>query len=182
VIGVDTNIVVYASDEFAPEHAVCRRLLLGVPASPDMPAEPLCIPWSVIYEFLRVVTHPRAMRRPWSMAEAWAFVTVLLRSPHITVLGPGPGHAAAAERMLSAPGVRGNLVHDATRTSAGSPALRSWILWPDSPRRASQPLCHRSGQQSAGSMTQGGGTQWRGVAAGLSNVAETAAWSLQRSA
>jgi hypothetical protein len=113
VIGVDTNIVVYASDEFAPEHAVCRRLLLGVPASPDMPAEPLCIPWSVIYEFLRVVTHPRAMRRPWSMAEAWAFVTVLLRSPHITVLGPGPGHAAAAERMLSAPGVRGNLVHDA---------------------------------------------------------------------
>ncbi len=113
MIGVDTNIVIYASDEFAPEHAACRRLLLGVPASPDMPAEPLCIPWSVIYEFLRVVTHPRAMRRPWSMVEAWAFVTVLLRSPHITVLGPGPGHAAAAERMLSAPGVRGNLVHDA---------------------------------------------------------------------
>ena len=113
MIGVDTNIVIYASDEFAPEHAACRRLLLGVPASPDMPAEPLCIPWSVIYEFLRVVTHPRALRRPWSMAEAWAFVTVLLRSPHITVLGPGPGHAAAAERMLSAPGVRGNLVHDA---------------------------------------------------------------------
>jgi toxin-antitoxin system PIN domain toxin len=113
VIGVDTNVVVYASDEFAPEHAVCRRLLLGVPASPDMPAEPLCIPWSVIYEFLRVVTHLRALRRPWSIPEAWAFVTVLLRSPHITVVGPGPGHAAAAERMLSAPGVRGNLVHDA---------------------------------------------------------------------
>jgi len=113
VIGVDTNIVIYASDEFAPEHAACRRLLLAVPASPDMPAETLCIPWSVIYEFLRVVTHPRAMRRPWSMVEAWAFVAVLLRSPHITVLGPGPGHAAAADRMLSAPGVRGNLVHDA---------------------------------------------------------------------
>jgi uncharacterized protein len=113
VIGVDTNVVVYASDEFAPEHAVCRRLLLGVPVSPDMPAEPLCIPWSVIYEFLRVVTHLRALRRPWSIPEAWAFVTVLLRSPHITVVGPGPGHAAAAERMLSAPGVRGNLVHDA---------------------------------------------------------------------
>jgi toxin-antitoxin system PIN domain toxin len=113
VIGVDTNIVVYASDEFAPEHAACRRLLLGVRTSPDMPAEPLCIPWSVIYEYLRVVTHLRTLRQPWSMPEAWAFVTVLLRSPHITMLAAGPGHAAAAARMLNAPGVRGNLVHDA---------------------------------------------------------------------
>jgi len=31
----------------------------------------------------------------------------------VTILGPGPGHAAAAERMLSIPGVRGNLAHDA---------------------------------------------------------------------
>jgi len=113
VIGVDTNVLVYAADEFAPEHAVCRRLLLEGRASPDVHAEPLCIPWSVIYEFLRVVTHLRALKRPWSTPQAWEFVTVLLRSPHITVLGPGSGHAAAAERMLSAPGVRGSLVHDA---------------------------------------------------------------------
>lgn len=113
MIGVDTNVVVYAADEFAPEHAACRQLLLGGRAAPDMLAEPLCIPWSVIYEFLRVVTHPGALRRPWSMPEAWSFVQHLAGAPHITVLGPGPGHAAAAERMLSAPGVRGNLVHDA---------------------------------------------------------------------
>jgi uncharacterized protein len=113
VIGVDTNIVLYSADEFVPEHDVCRKLLLGGGTSPDVRAEPLCIPWSVFYEFLRVVTHPRALKRPWTMPEAWAFVTVLQRAPHITVLGPGPGHAAAAERMLSAPGVRGNLVHDA---------------------------------------------------------------------
>lgn len=113
MIGVDTNIVLYAADEFAPEHAVCRRLLLGGRASPDMHAEPLCIPWTVVYEFLRVVTHLHALKRPWSMPEAWAFVTVLAGSPHITMLGAGPGHAAAADRMLSAPGVRGNLVHDA---------------------------------------------------------------------
>ena len=113
MIGVDTTIVLYAADEFAPEHATCRRLLMEGRTSTDMHAEPLCIPWSVIFEFLRVATHLRALNRPWSVPEAWAFVTVLLRSPHITVLGPGPGHAAAAERMLNAPGVRGNLVHDA---------------------------------------------------------------------
>jgi toxin-antitoxin system PIN domain toxin len=113
VIGVDSNILVYASDEFAPEHAACRRLLLGGPASPDQMAEPMCIPWSVIYEFLRVVTHVRVLRRPWSTSEAWDFVRRLLDAPHVTVLGPGPGHAAVAARMLAAPGVRGNLVHDA---------------------------------------------------------------------
>ena len=78
--------------------------------SPEVRAESLRIPWSVVYEFLRVVTHLHALKRPWSMPEAWEFVTVLLRSPHITMLGAGPGHTAAAERMLSAPGVRGNLV------------------------------------------------------------------------
>ena len=113
MIGVDSNVLVHAADEFAPEHAACRRLILEGHASPDLPAEALCIPWSVIYEFLRVVTHPRVLRRPWSTPEAWEYVRVLLRSAHITVLGPGPGHAAAAERMLNAPGVRGNLVHDA---------------------------------------------------------------------
>ena len=113
MIGIDSNVLVYAADEFAPEHAGCRQLLLNGHASPDLPAETLCIPWSAIYEFLRVVTHPRVLRRPWSTPEAWAYVSVLQRSAHITVMGPGPGHAAAAERMLGAPGVRGNLVHDA---------------------------------------------------------------------
>jgi predicted nucleic acid-binding protein len=58
-------------------------------------------------------THPRFPQRALTTDQAWDFVQSLASAPHITVLGPGPGHAAAAERMLSAPGVRGNLVHDA---------------------------------------------------------------------
>jgi toxin-antitoxin system PIN domain toxin len=64
-------------------------------------------------EFLRVVTHPRIPVRPLTVEQAWGFVTELIERPHVTVVGPGPGHAAAASRMLAAHDVRGNLVHDA---------------------------------------------------------------------
>ena len=107
MIGVDTNVLVYAADAFTTEHQRCRDLLSGTSG------ELLGLPWSVVYEFLRVITHPRYPIAPWSTTEAWGFVDLLVNAPHVTVLSPGPGHAAAAARMLAAPGVRGNLVHDA---------------------------------------------------------------------
>jgi toxin-antitoxin system PIN domain toxin len=112
VIGVDTNVLAYAVNSQCPEHVPCREVLQGVRGA-GAQGEPLALPWSVVYEFLRVVTHPRFPQRALTTDQAWGFVQSLARAPHITVLGPGPGHAAAVERMLSAPGVRGNLVHDA---------------------------------------------------------------------
>lgn len=117
MIGLDTNVLVYAADESAREHLRCRQILGEQPdgkrAGGPEDREKLCITWSVLYEFLRVVTHPKVLRRPWATPEAWAFVQALVDDSEITVLAAGPGHAAAAGRMLSAPGVRGNLVHDA---------------------------------------------------------------------
>lgn len=112
MIGVDTNVLAYAVNSQCREYLPCREVLQGVRGS-VAEGEPLALPWSVVYEFLRVVTHPKFPQRPLTTGEAWAFVDHLASAPHITVLGPGPGHAAVAERMLSAPGVRGNLVHDA---------------------------------------------------------------------
>lgn len=112
MIGVDTNVLIYAVNAQAPEHAKCARILQGG-ADTGHAAQQLCLPWSVVYEFLRVVTHPRVFARPLTIDEAWSVVAVLIEAPHVTLLGPGPWHAAAAERMLLAPGVRGNLVHDA---------------------------------------------------------------------
>jgi toxin-antitoxin system PIN domain toxin len=112
VIGVDTNVLVYAANSQCQEHVACREVLQALRGA-GAEGEPLALPWSVIYEFLRVVTHPRFNQSPLTTGQAWDFVQSLARAQHVTVLGPGPGHAAAAERMLSAPGVRGNLVHDA---------------------------------------------------------------------
>ncbi len=113
MIGVDTNVLAYAVNSQCPEHEACREVIQGMRAQAGSSPERLALPWSVAYEFLRVVTHPRFHVRPLTVEQAWGFVTELIERPHVTVVGPGPGHAAAASRMLAAPGVRGNLVHDA---------------------------------------------------------------------
>ena len=65
-------------------------------------------------EFLRVTTHPRVMRRPWSAPAAWEFVTGLLASPGLAVLVPTERHAdVAGEVILELPHLAGNLLHDA---------------------------------------------------------------------
>jgi uncharacterized protein len=70
--------------------------------------------WSILYEFLRVTTHPRVMRRPWSASAAWEFVTALLPSPALSVLAATQRHAAvAAEVVRELPHLAGNLLHDA---------------------------------------------------------------------
>ena len=54
------------------------------------------------------------MRRPWSAAAAWQFVTALLASPGLAILVPTQRHADVAEQViLELPHLAGNLVHDA---------------------------------------------------------------------
>lgn len=107
---VDTNVLVYAADRSAPEHAQCRALLERWRVEPL----PWYLTWPIVYEFLRVSTHPRVFRAPMSLGEAWAFVGALLASPSLTVVGPSPQHAQVAGRTFEEiPSLRGNLLHDA---------------------------------------------------------------------
>ncbi|MBM4182944.1 MAG: PIN domain-containing protein [Gemmatimonadetes bacterium] len=65
------------------------------------------------YEFLRVVTHPRVFRRPWSAAESHTFLAALLSSPSVSVLSPTPRHAAVLAGVIGeVPLLAGNLLHD----------------------------------------------------------------------
>lgn len=67
-----------------------------------------------MYEFMRVTTHPRVMRRPWSAAEAWNFISALLGSAGLGMLVPTERHAAVAGQVITElPDLAGNLVHDA---------------------------------------------------------------------
>ena len=73
---VDTNVLIYAADTHCTEHTKCKELLeqwrKGV--------LPWYMTWNIIYEFVRVISHPRVFRQPWSTQEAWTFVEVLLDS------------------------------------------------------------------------------------------------------
>jgi toxin-antitoxin system PIN domain toxin len=107
---VDTNILVYAADEDTALHVPCKELLEGWRRQ----AAPWYLTWGIVYEFLRVTTHPRVFRNPWPAAQAWKFVETLLESPSLGMLVPTQRHADEVSRVLSQlPHLSGNLMHDA---------------------------------------------------------------------
>jgi toxin-antitoxin system PIN domain toxin len=109
VLAVDTNILVYAADSDSQFHAPCRDWLERQRARPDA----WYTTWSILYEFLRVTTHPRVMRRPWSAPAAWEFIIALLASPGLGLLVPTQRHADVAGKVISElPHLAGNLFHD----------------------------------------------------------------------
>jgi hypothetical protein len=110
VIVVDTNVLVYAADADSPHHLPCRRWLEARRGR----AEAWYCTWPIVYEFLRVSTHPRVLRNPWKSTEAWAFVAALLASPGLSMLIPTLRHAdVAAELLRELPHLSGNILHDA---------------------------------------------------------------------
>ncbi|MBI3666069.1 MAG: PIN domain-containing protein [Acidobacteria bacterium] len=107
---IDTNVLVYAANSACPEHAVCRGLLDHARKG----SLPWYLTWSILYEFLRVTTHPRVLGKPWAIQEAWRFVAAVLASPNVAALTETDRHSAVAAQILNeVPAVRGNLLHDA---------------------------------------------------------------------
>jgi len=108
LIALDTTILVYARRREARWHA--RADLLTSFAHGN---SPWAIAWPCVYEFLRVVTHPRVFDPPTELDVALDDLQSLLASPSLVLLGEGPAHPAHLERLARAGRVLGNLVHDA---------------------------------------------------------------------
>ena len=103
------HVLVYAADESAPEHERCRRLVEDWRRRNGA----WYITWGIADEFLRVVTHPRVMRRPWTLAAGVDFLGALQASPALAVLGPTDRHRQVlAEVTSEVPGLAGNIIHD----------------------------------------------------------------------
>lgn len=106
---VDTNILVYAADEDAPEHKKCNELL----AQWREHSSSWFLTWGICYEFLRVTTHRHVLRKPCSAGEAWAILEAFFASPGLELLIPTDRHAAvAAEVLQQVPSLAGNVIHD----------------------------------------------------------------------
>lgn len=106
---VDTNVLVYAADESAPEHARCRALM----ESWRRRNGAWYLTWGICYEFLRVVTHTRVMRQPWTMDAGVGFLDALLASPGLALLVPTARHLRVLADVVSeVRGLSGNIVHD----------------------------------------------------------------------
>jgi predicted nucleic acid-binding protein len=104
-----TNILVHGADPDAEFYKVCRRRLEECRGqhAPWYLSRPIC------YESLRICTHPRVFRKPWSIADGWRFIENILDSPNADFLFPTPRHASIlAEVLVEVPHLRGNILHD----------------------------------------------------------------------
>src|SRR5439155_555420 len=106
---VDTNVLVYAHITSSRHHEKARVLLLELAEG----ALPWALPWPCIYEFLRVVTHPRVYHPSVPPDVAVAGIRAILASPSLLLLSETPGHAKVMADVIGAAGVSGNLMHDA---------------------------------------------------------------------
>ena len=106
---VDTNVLVYAEITSSPHHETARAVLRALAEG----RAPWAIPWPCVYEFLRVVTHPRVYHPPVPAARALADLQAILSSPSLVLLSETSRHADMCLTVVHASGASGNLMHDA---------------------------------------------------------------------
>jgi toxin-antitoxin system PIN domain toxin len=107
---VDTNILVYAADTDSPFHGRCRKALEQWRTQNSV----WYTTWSIIYEFVRVTTHPRVMRTPLSVADSWRFIDAVLASPSLSILVETDRHSDVVAQVFDElPHLQGNIIHDA---------------------------------------------------------------------
>lgn len=109
MIALDTNILLHARRTELGHHAAAKKLLRELAEGDRVWA----IPWPCIYEFLRVVTHPRVFSPPTRLPDALEDLEGLFQCPSLMLLGEGPSHVGRLLRTLNDESAAGNLVHDA---------------------------------------------------------------------
>lgn len=106
---VDTNLLLYAANASSPEHEEAWQFVNSTLRSPER----WYLTEGILYEFLRVSTHPRVFPSPLDAARAASFLEPLVLSDAYSVLVFGDGHwGAFREALAKARHVSGNLFFD----------------------------------------------------------------------
>ena len=106
---LDTNVLLYASDESSSFHDRAIGLLQTIAAGPDL----VYLFWPVLLSYVRIATHPTIFRKPLSAVDAMGNVDDLLTRPHVRTSSEADGFWAVYRQVASATPARGNLVPDA---------------------------------------------------------------------
>jgi toxin-antitoxin system PIN domain toxin len=109
VILVDANILIYAYQSSAKEHASSLAWLDEQFAG----REQVALPWESLNAFLRLVSNPRVFSEPATMADAWRQVDAWLRMPNVWIPVPTPQHAAIMTELCGASQLAADDVPDA---------------------------------------------------------------------
>ena len=108
MIGVDTNILVYAhrrDSEWHEPAAACVRELAEGTAS-------WALPWPCLHEFMAIITHERIFSPPSSVSKAIEQVNAWLESPSVVLLSETNGYWDVLTGLIKGSRVTGPRVHD----------------------------------------------------------------------
>ena len=105
----DTNVLVFAEIRTSRFHETAHQLLSEAAEG----SGPWALPWPCVYEFLRVVTHPRVYYPPVPVPRALEDLSRILASPTLILLSETERHNGIFQQVIRASGAAGNLIHDA---------------------------------------------------------------------
>lgn len=94
---IDTNILLYAANSEADEHEPAVRFISDAARSADQ----WYLTEGILYEFLRVSTHPRVFERPLSWSEAVSFLSAFVTSDRFRIITAGSSHWPLLKEVLS---------------------------------------------------------------------------------
>lgn len=106
---IDTNVLIYAEVETSKHHSAARTILTDLAEG----SSPWAIPWPCVYEFLRVVTHPRVFHPSITLDIVLQDLRHILDSPSLLLLAETERHGTLLDQTIRQAGATGNLVHDA---------------------------------------------------------------------
>ncbi len=106
---VDTNVLIYSEIVSSTHHQTARRVLTELAEG----SAPWAIPWPCVYEFLRVVTHPKVFTPPVPLAIALHDLEQIMASPTLVMLSETQRHSEVMTTVVRESGVTGNLIFDA---------------------------------------------------------------------
>lgn len=105
----DINLLIYAHNEAAPQHARARRWWEACLEG----NESIGLSWMGIIGFVRIASNRHVLAQPVAPALALRLVRSWLESPSAGLLVPGPRHLEILEELLGASGMSGNAATDA---------------------------------------------------------------------
>lgn len=106
---IDANLLLYAYNADAPQHAAAAAWLTELLES----KEAVALPWVTIWAFLRICTNPRIFDNPRSAKEAFEIISEWLAQPAVVLLQPGLRHWEILKALVLEQQAGGPLVTDA---------------------------------------------------------------------
>jgi toxin-antitoxin system PIN domain toxin len=109
MILIDANLLIYAVNADAPDHAKAKQwveeTLAGIRG-------PVVLTWFTLTAFVRITTNSKLLMSPLPLDDALQMVTEWLALPDVITIAPGPDHAVHFAAACRSARASGNLVTD----------------------------------------------------------------------